>query len=137
MPDASVHLLGAWESFYVIVGSSAAGLTGLMFVVVTLLSGSRAREAAAGGALKAFSGPTVVHFCAALLVSAILSAPWDALWQAGTAIGATGLAGVLYGFIVERRIRRQTHYQTLSSDWFWYGAAPFIAYATLLIAAIA
>jgi hypothetical protein len=31
MPESA---LSAWESFYVIVGSSAAALTGLQFVVV-------------------------------------------------------------------------------------------------------
>jgi hypothetical protein len=34
---ASVSPLAAWENFYVIVGSSAAALTGLQFVVVALL----------------------------------------------------------------------------------------------------
>ena len=28
--------IDGWENFYVIVGSSAAALTGLMFVVITL-----------------------------------------------------------------------------------------------------
>jgi hypothetical protein len=32
---------GAWESFYVIVGSSAAALTGLQFVVITLSAQER------------------------------------------------------------------------------------------------
>jgi len=31
-----VSAFSAWETFYVIIGSSAAALTGLQFVVVTL-----------------------------------------------------------------------------------------------------
>jgi hypothetical protein len=35
--------LVAWESFYVIVGSSGAALTGLQFIVIALIAESRAR----------------------------------------------------------------------------------------------
>ena len=35
---ASVSSLAAWENFYVIVGSSAAALTGLQFVVMALVT---------------------------------------------------------------------------------------------------
>jgi len=67
----------AWESFYVIVGSSAGALTGLQFVVLTLIT-EAGMVRGAGETLSAFGSPNVVHFCAALLVSAILSAPWHA-----------------------------------------------------------
>src|SRR5256885_15057167 len=56
----------AWESFYVIIGSSAAALTGLQFVVVVL--GAEARSL--GPEVGAFGTPTVVHLCAVLLMSA-------------------------------------------------------------------
>src|SRR2546425_645622 len=52
----------AWESFYVIIVSSAAALTGLQFVVVVL--GAEARSI--GPEVGAFGTPTVVHFCAVL-----------------------------------------------------------------------
>jgi hypothetical protein len=77
--EALVPLFGEWESFYVIVGSSAAALTGLQFVVVVL--GAEA-HALSGTTMRAFGTPTVVHFCAALLVSAILSAPWHTVTSA-------------------------------------------------------
>ena len=68
----------AWESFYVIVGSSAGALTGLQFVVLTLIT-EAGMIRGTGETLAAFGSPNVVHFCAALLVSAILSAPWGGL----------------------------------------------------------
>ncbi len=126
--------LTAWQSFYVIMGSSSAALTGLMFVVVTLIAEVRARSSSHG--IAAFSTPTVVHFCAALLVSAILSAPWQALLQAGLMIGLTGLAGVTYAAIAVRRMRRSTGYRPDLEDWLWYAAFPLVAYATLVVAAI-
>ena len=39
--EISAHaVLSQWETFYVIVGSSGAALTGLMFVVITLVADS-------------------------------------------------------------------------------------------------
>jgi len=74
-----VSVLRGWETFYLIIGSSSAALTGLMFVVVTLVP--EARTPAPDDGLSAFGTPTVVHFCAALLVSVILVAPWAWLSQ--------------------------------------------------------
>jgi hypothetical protein len=131
MPDHR-ELLQAWENFYVILGSSAAGLTGLMFVVITLIPERRAKDAVAQGALAAFGSSTLVHFGAALVVSALLSAPWDLVAQAGVAVALCGLAGLGYGAVVLRRIRRQTHYETVREDWLWYVLSPLAAYGTLV-----
>jgi len=83
MSEAVLAPLAAWQNFYVIIGSAAATLTGLMFVVVTLIAGVRLRMSSPSEAFATFNTPNVVHFCAALLVAAILSAPWQALWPAG------------------------------------------------------
>jgi hypothetical protein len=134
MQETTVPLLGAWESFYVIVGSASAALTGLMFVVVTLIAeraGTRSVEASG-----AFATPTVVHFCAALLIAAILSAPWPALWNAGLFLGMCGLAGVIYSLVIAWRARKQTAYQPVLEDWLWHTIFPFIAYAALLVGAM-
>ena len=68
--------LADWGSFYVITGSAAAALTGLQFVVMALIPQTRARSDRS--AVGAFGTPTIVHFCAVLLISASLSAPWHA-----------------------------------------------------------
>jgi hypothetical protein len=67
MPEAEASVLITWEAFYLIIGAAAATLTGLMFVVITLMAGVRMRVSSANLAVSAFSTPTVVHFCAALL----------------------------------------------------------------------
>jgi hypothetical protein len=126
--------LAAWETFYVIVGSSAAALTGLQFVVIVLA----ADVGALGGAptTSAFATPTIVHFCAVLLVSAILSAPWPSLWSAGVVLDVCGLIGVLYGLRVTMHARRQTDYAPVFEDWLFHAALPILAYATLLAAGV-
>jgi hypothetical protein len=126
--------LTAWESFYVIVGSSAAALTGLQFVVIALIAESRRQ--ASGAEIAAFGSPTVVHFCAALFVSASMSAPWPSEWGTGLTVAACGIAGVMYASIVARRTRRQTGYKPELEDNLWHIAFPFVAYAALVSSGI-
>jgi len=131
--EGAVSPLARWESFYVIVGSSGAALTGLQFVVMTLIAdSSRPRSPAL---IRAFGTPTIVHFCAALLVSAISSAPWDALSSAGFALGVCGAAGVAYGVVIVRRARSQTGYAPVLEDWIWHAVLPLIAYGCVVAGA--
>jgi hypothetical protein len=134
MHEAIASPLAAWESFYVIVGSSAAALTGLQFVVIALIQEVGARST--HREIDAFGTPQIVHFCAALLLAATLSAPWHTLSNAGLAIGATGIAGVIYSAIVIKRARRQTGYRPVFEDWLWHAVLPFLAYTALVIAAL-
>ncbi len=134
MQEAAVSPLTAWLNFYIIIGSSAGALTGLMFVVITLIAGTRDRKA--GGAVAAFATPTVVHFCLVLLVAAIFSAPWQALWNASLLLGLLGLGGMIYVVIVIRRTGRQTSYQPVLEDWLSHGILPLISYTAFAVAAI-
>jgi len=135
MEEAARLPLVAWESFYVIIGSSGAALTGLQFVVIALVAESKERSH--GPQIEAYGTPTIVHFCSVLLVSAILSAPWPSLSSVALALGVCGVAGVTYGVIVLRRARRQTGYAPVLEDWIWHTVLPLIAYALLLVAAVA
>ena len=133
MPEAHTFL-APWESFYVIVGSSGAALTGLQFVVVALISETTMR--ATGREMAAFSTPTVLHFCAVLLLAAILSAPWHGLSKVAWAIGACGIVGVVYCGMIFNRARRTTAYKPVLSDWIWHTILPAIAYGSLLLSAV-
>jgi hypothetical protein len=126
--------LAGWEGFYVIVGSSAAALTGLQFVVIVL--GAEVNALGSGHTTRAFATPTVVHFCTVLLTSAILTAPWRALTGPAVALGASGIAGVAYVAIVVRQARKQTDYVPVLEDWLFHWVLPFVAYGTLLASAV-
>jgi hypothetical protein len=123
-----------WESFYVIMGSSAAALTGLQFVVIVL--GAEIRMEGTVYTTRAFGTPTIVHFCAVLLNSAILSAPWRDLSSAALAIAGFGMAGIVYTLLVLRHARRQTVYTPVLEDWIWHTVLPLLSYAALLISGI-
>ena len=125
--------LSAWESFYVIVGSAGAALTGLQFVVIALIFESRRRSTTSE--LRAFSTPNVVHFCAVLLIAAIVCAPWRNLLSVSLALGACGVVGVAYALIVFFRTRQQKSYRPVFEDWVWHVALPLISYGSLAVGA--
>jgi hypothetical protein len=127
------EILSRWESFWVIVGSSAGGLTGLMFVVVALVKESTLPRSP--DTINAFGTPTVIHFVAVLLLAAVLSAPWHRLRDPAHVVGATALAGIVYLLIVLRRMLRQSGYKPVLEDWIWHQILPMLAYALLFVGA--
>jgi len=120
-----------WDNFYVIVGSSAAALTGLQFVVIAL-SADKAMPRDAS-ALEAFGTPTIVHFCVVLTIAALISVPGQTPFTLGSFFTILGLAGVMYSIITARRAKRQSGYEPVFEDWLWHVGFPFGAYTVLLI----
>jgi len=118
-----------------IMGTAAATLTGLMFVVTTLIAGIDAHMSTLNAAVSAYNTPTVVHFGTVLLLAGILSAPWPAFSSLGLLLGLLGLGMVSYSIIVMRRMRRVPNYQSTLEDWSWYVAFPLIANVLLIVAA--
>ena len=134
MPEAITPILSRWETFFFMVGSSGAALTGLVFVVITLANETRGPDGER--ALAAFATPNVVHFCAVLLIAAIVCVPWTHLLAPSVLFGAAGLFGVFYVFVVTRRTNRQTAYQPVFEDILWHIIFPFAAYLSLLAGAV-
>jgi hypothetical protein len=125
--------LDHWDSFYAIVGSSAGALIGLQFVVMTLVAERPPPRAAEAGA--AFGTPTVIHFSAALLLSALLRAPWPTIPSAAVPCILVGFAGAAYALKVAWRMRTQTSYAPDFEDWLCHALLPMAAYAILAISA--
>jgi len=126
--------MSVWENFYVIVGSSAGALIGLQFVVMTLIANRPIGPGQSQGA-DAFATPTIVHFATVLLVSAISCAPWHTLLGLAISYGVLGVFGMLYEFIVIRRMRTQNAYKPVFEDWIFHALLPLAAYAMLAASA--
>lgn len=131
-----MNALNGWENFYVIVGSSAGALIGLQFVVIALIAGMPVARADAQSS-SAFATPSVVHFGAVLVLSAILAAPWSGIATAAILWGLMGLCGIVYVAVVALRMRRQTGYKTVLEDWLFHVVLPIAGYALLTISAFA
>ncbi len=124
-----------WDDYFVLLGTAAAGLIGLLFVVVTLTTNfDRSRALRAGGI---YMTPIAVHFGAVLSISACTLVP---------RLTAQQLAGLIAVFVVLgfsasmrtclgiadfRRNEDPPHW----SDFWGYGAAPATAYLLLAAAA--
>jgi hypothetical protein len=122
--------LADWNTFYVLVGSAAAGLTGLTFVVISLAA-ERRRASEVG--LRTFVTPTIVHFAAVFALAAYLSAPHQNLTSLSVGLGVAGTVGLVYVGMVAAAMRGvRALYIPVREDWVWNAILPALAYATLL-----
>jgi len=136
MQETVLSPLAAWQTFYVIVGTAAATLTGLMFVVITMIASVRMRVSLPGNGVGIFNTPNVVHLCTALLIAALLCAPWQTIWHVSMLLGIMGFGGMAYVVFIIWQIRHQTTYQPVLEDWLWHTILPFVSYTALLVAAL-
>jgi hypothetical protein len=129
-------LVFGWSNFYYLVGSAAAGLIGLMFVVVTLTAGIERSRALRASAL--YMTPTIVHFGVVFTISAVTMAPGLGLSEAAAIIGFIALLGLacagrsFVGFCRPRTGAERPHW----SDFWLYAAAPTGLYFGLAAASM-
>ena len=125
-----------WANFYVIVGSSAAALTGLQFVVMALLNDT---SNVVGGEeeLSAYATPKIVHFSAVLLISAICAMPHQSDNSLGICLIVTGFAGVIYAAFVWTAAQKTRQYTPVLEDWIFHVILPISGYALLFASGIA
>jgi hypothetical protein len=127
--------LREWETFWVIIGSSAAALTGLQFVVIALIS----EAGPIGGGeeeMQTFGTPTVVHFSFVLLIAAFCSIPHQSAASLAWCLVISAIAAVAYMSWITAKARRVTGYKPVLEDWLFHAILPLIAYGALLIAGI-
>jgi hypothetical protein len=124
--------LAGWENFYVILGSAAAGLTGLTFVVVALAADANMVNLPG---LKTFVSPTVIHFSSALWITAMCSVPRQTALSLGVLGLASGILGVAYTLRTMHRMASMDRrdYVPVLQDWLWNGALPLCGYALLSV----
>lgn len=129
--SGSAAALGAWATFYTMLGSSAAALTGLMFVVIGIvMSSSHVRQSTDGTSV--FSTPIVVHFGATLFISVVVLAPWHSMRVPAALFAIAGLLGIAYMIRLMYRTRNLANYRADLDDWAWYNVLPFVAYGALV-----
>lgn len=133
-------VLTDWQSFYVLVGSSAAALTGLTFVVITIAAddGDMERSASARlSGMRVFITPIAVHFGSALWLAALMCIPWQAAVALEVLLIGTGLGGLVYCATLIVRMRAGfVGYKPFASDWIWSAVLPVIAYLVLAAAGL-
>jgi hypothetical protein len=132
--ESWAQLVEAWHDFYVIVGGAAAGLTGLMFIVVSLGPPTIVYRAATG--VRAFVTPTVVYFVTVLVVAAVMTMPSITAPTLAGLLALGGISGLVYLILVGGH-RHWRESKIDLGDWFWYVALPIASYVLTLGAAVA
>ena len=122
MHETARSVLAPWQGFYQLLGSAAAALIGIQFVVMTLMA--TVRRVATVESVRAFGTSTLVQLVGTLLVSACLQGPWPSLRHAALALARCGLGGLGHGVVVARSARRQTDYLPERADWLWFTLLP-------------
>lgn len=118
-----------WESYFVLTGTGAVTLSGLLFVVITL-----AAERAEHGderLLHTFLTPPLVHFGVVFLIALLALSP-----EGDTLIlpfGLIGVAGLVYTLSVAVKAAR--HGGLFSDAWLFHGGVPIVCYAGIIAAA--
>ena len=129
-------MTAGWSNFYYLIGSAAAGLIGLLFVVVSFASGRNRQQTLRGIGL--YLTPTILHFAAVFATSAVTQAPDLTADETAALVIIIALAGVACCLRSALGILRSPpgmgppHW----SDFWLYAGAPAGLYVTLGVAGL-
>ena len=135
--NSLVGMLAGWHNFYLLLGTSAATLIGLMFVAVTF--GATLVPLENASATRAFLDPTVSHFVQVLLTAGLVLVPTI---EPGLFAGALIAIGVLRGIALVW-VFRGLHFAHRKSgdlemsDWVSGVVIPLAVYVGLISCGIA
>jgi hypothetical protein len=120
-----------WRAFYQMTGGAAATLTGLLFIVISLIAGREMSTSSQGTRL--FTTPTVFHLVSVLVISGLALAPDSDVAYQNILMIAWAAGGLVYTAtraIGLRRLSTIPHW----TDFWWYGVGPAAIYVALAAA---
>ena len=118
-----------WDSYYLLIGTAAGALIGLLFVVATLNAGREVTDVTRG--TKTYLTPTVFHFAMVVVVSALATAPGLPARTVGLLLGTCAIVGLVYSGWICVRLRSGNMAGQHWSDFWFFGAAPTAIYLGL------
>lgn len=129
------EVLEKWHDFFVLLGTAAGTLVGLLFVAATVSSGVFTLERRAP--LRMFLSATVVHFSSVLAASLIMLLPVTSWLLLGGIVVICALVGLGYSLLTMRNSIRDGLITNVDwEDRTWYGVLPFLAYVAELAVGI-
>ncbi|HEX4403498.1 MAG TPA: hypothetical protein VH560_01640 [Polyangia bacterium] len=120
-----------WQTFYVLIGTAAATLVGLMFVAVTF--GSNIIRPETSATARSFIDPTFTHFVQVLFMSCLVVVPTMRPGLFGLLLLTMSVLRFAALFRVHRHMRhaQRLHNDIELSDWISGIVVPVICYSLL------
>ena len=135
MPDTLAQPLQRWHDFYILAGTAAATLVGLMFVAISLAS--RFITERSRPALQVFVHPTLIHFIYVLVLAAVVLVPTLTRRPLGVLLVLVGLLSFANALRMVPYMRQQQREQEADrDDWVWYLIVPSVSYLLFVGAGI-
>ncbi len=127
--------LQGWQSFYQIVGESAATLTGLTFISVTL--GVSQLTVETSPLVRTFTGRVLESFLSALVISALMCIPAQTCHVLSCELATIGVISLWRSLVLllivyhnRLRLRLKPHH------WLWHLSLPWVGSLCVLVSAI-
>ena len=127
-----------WSDFFLLAGSAAAVLIGLIFVVISLLQ-DRSRSTVLAGS-RLYMGPIVLGISFVLTLSAAALTPGVGRCAFAALTGVVAVWGLVRGIMSTVGIQRLSHIDDEAPHWtdlWFYGVIPCLLYIAFGIVAIA
>ena len=127
-----------WSDFFLLAGSAAAVLIGLIFVVISLLQ-DRSRSTVLAGS-RLYMGPIVLGISFVLTLSAAALTPGVGRCAFAALTGVVAVWGLVRGIMSTVGIQRLSHIDDEAPHWtdlWFYGVFPVAVYSALGLDAIA
>jgi len=127
----------AWQNFYILVGTAAATLIGLMFVAITF-GASMMGKVENPETTRAFVDPTLTHFVQVLVTSCLMLVPSISSPVLGALLGAIAIfrVGALWRVFKHMRAAHERHNDLELSDWIQGIGVPLVMHVLLVACAV-
>lgn len=129
-------LTAGWHEYFLLAGTAAATLTGLMFVAISITASFTSDDSLPG--LSTFLSPTIFHLASIVVLCLLVLLPTDAL-AFGILVLVAGCLGLAYAVNVARRVERffldpEGHID--AEDRLYYGRMPVVAHFIVAAAGV-
>jgi hypothetical protein len=120
----------AWETFYLMLGTSGAALVGVMFIVTTLAAEINTDEINRGTVI--YQTPIVFHLGVIVAASALAIMPDHLASLIALLLVVMGIVGLAYSVRTTLRMfERYEFYSATTSDKFFFGVGPALLYLVM------
>lgn len=116
-----------WQNFYLLTGTAAATLIGLLFVGVSISVGVNLMMKRVGEAIETFVTPILISYAQVFLISCLGVIPFQAPLIPGAILLALGSINTIRAIWIAWRILALHHDEMGRNHWIWHFLMPFLA----------